>query len=411
MGLPGLYGIFGEDLYEIEEPRLKANTLIVLDDAAKPTTSVKVWNDEKMEVNISLSNLGEDSTSNGDAAFSMKNGITNSGLTSIEKLANVYRMCIEFEILDLRDGSMKDGGTFMQEFEMAPAMYTDGIDSEDKISVRTVLTSGVVKFVRSYRKSTPIGVRQKSRGLVPYLLRIKGVHILQAKANSISGYVSANTMDNYYKSEFSDMIHPDYYNPNPISYRNGQHPAGTFMRQKPPVRHHGVAEYPLYEKFVTIYDSETEGITFDDISFDEDITQITIHVTTTLNNYVNVYDTDTVQALLDANNTSSDDNSLPSGDLEDDKSGLSDYKTDPGDNGVEPPVENTDSTDDNSDDSEKKDDTSSETTDNQGEGTVETTPSTTEGEGISTPKTDESEVKEETDSSQESGQASEDGDE
>jgi hypothetical protein len=218
-------------------------------------------------------------------------------------------------------------------------------------------------------------------------------------------------MDNYYKSEFSDMIHPDYYNPNPISYRNGQHPAGTFMRQKPPVRHHGVAEYPLYEKFVTIYDSETEGITFDDISFDEDITQITIHVTTTLNNYVNVYDTDTVQALLDANNTSSDDNSLPSGDLEDDKSGLSDYKTDPGDNGVEPPVENTDSTDDNSDDSEKKDDTSSETTDNQGEGTVETTPSTTEGEGISTPKTDESEVKEETDSSQESGQASEDGDE
>lgn len=376
----GLYGIFGDDLYKITEPRLTANRIISLD-SEKTKTSVKYWNDEKLEVNINLSNLTDDSPTNGEVASAIKEAIVSSGLTSIDTLADVYRMCIEFEIIDSRDGSMKDGGTFMQEFEMAPALVTVGVDSDDEITAREVLTTGTVKFVRTYRKVSPIGVSQRGRGLIPFQLVIKGVHILQAKKEDVQKYASAADDINVVKPSIRDMIHPDYYNPNPVP----RHPSGSFIHQRP--EHRERVEYPVYDEFIKIYDTEDEGIEFDPISLTTDVNQLTVHVAVSLNNYAVIYDSDTIQELLDANDTTT---TTPStGDpLEDDKSGLSDANTDPGDNGVNPPAENPETTENSTDDS-KKEETTPETevgedTEKENQSTDETPEQKTDTESTET---------------------------
>ena len=290
----GYYGLFNDTLYEI--PNFNMGITDVKG-VQSTQLEVKSWNTNSKEIEIHASNFDPSAPSNAELYKEMVEKIKTEKITEIEPLSNVYRMHLEFKLVNATTNDTVEEGSMVKDVNPRAVYFPLGLTDENE-HVGRIAKTMQANFTRTYRSNTPIGVmRDHTLEKNEYVLIIKSIKVVQLEASAFSISPDKKPSNGRIGRRDNEVV---------IGSHPRRRPVGEFGRRPDCFRGHPSMNYSTdfynQEKYeVIIYDSVKEGISFNPIRFDEEPRIITINVDVDLNNYLVTADKSDIEIYLEEN--------------------------------------------------------------------------------------------------------------
>lgn len=282
-------------------------------------------------VNIAIDEPPAKNPSNAEMVTSAIEKIEEEKIEGLEKLVPVYRMYMDYTLYDANTSENVDSGTMVKDVNPIHGMIPLGLTDENELVSRFGMSLRTV-FEKRYQSNLPYGVQRRFKPR--YVFAITRIVLMQLKASAFS-VVPTPPKGPGFKEGFIPLHHipqrpgmgrpkpcddrwpspnvhrPAKPHPHPGDYGFGTHHDSCFMG------HPTIQEAPTVwskNNSVVIFDSEEEGITFNQVQIYDDVRNIRIKVYMNLSNFFITSDPADILSHVEENKGSN----LPGGDATDD---------------------------------------------------------------------------------------------
>lgn len=262
--MKGFFGVFNNELFEIQEV-----TDINLTAKNVSTGVDRSWDPRSKSINvlINVSNVNGSLLSNREMYEKAVAKIEEKKISKITRLGPHYRVLIDYQLYNAKKNIVMDEGIVTRIISANNAFLPLGLDPEqNELVYRPVkLIDAVFEFV--YRSDVPFGImKEPNEDIVLYINRIQ---VQQSR-------VCVNDRDLTEKERKEGIV---------IERRN-------------PNSH---TEYKFTDVYMTIYDSEMEGISISPIHTRTCPRKISVEIKFLLNNYFFTSDPNDIMKYIEKN--------------------------------------------------------------------------------------------------------------
>lgn len=262
--MKGFFGVFNNELFEIQEV-----TDINLTAKNTSTGVEKGWDPRSKDifVNINISNVNGSLLSNREMYEKAVKKIEEKKISTITRLGPHYRVLIDYQLYNAKKNIVMDEGIVTRIIPANNAFLPLGLDPEqNELVYRPVkVISAPFEFV--YRSDVPFGImKEPNEDIVLYVNRIQ---VQQSR-------ICQNDRD-LTEKERKDGIVIERRNPN------------------------SSVEYKFTDVYLTIYDSEMEGISISPVNMKTCPRKICINLEFLLNNYFFTSDPNDILKYIEKN--------------------------------------------------------------------------------------------------------------
>lgn len=286
------------------------------------TTSLEVSGYEdrhEYSAKIAIDEPPASNPSNAEMVTSMIEKIAEEKIDTVEKLVPVYRMYVDYTLYDTLTDQNVDVGTMVRDVTPTHGIIPLGLTDENELVSRFGMYFRA-RFEKMYQAKYPYGVQRKSKP--KYIFAITRVVVMQLKASAFSvvpvkpkgpgfkdGFVPLHIpqrpgMGRPKPPEDGRYPHPGMCHPE-FHHHPAPGPKGEYGYHSPGfMGHPTIMEAPVVwakDNAVVIFDSEWEGISFNQIQISDDVRVITTEIYMNLSNIFITADPSDILSHVDEN--------------------------------------------------------------------------------------------------------------
>lgn len=228
-----------------------------------------------VNVKLTISNVDSSAPSNKEVFDSIISKLKTDKTTKIEKLSDVYRIYIEYSLVDDVTGNVVDEGVGINELRPNTFILPLGITTENEFVSRLGISLSS-KIEKAYRDVRPFGV-MNSPSNSRFTLYIKRIYVLQLTMDVFS--ITECTKRPNPVPYVNELLRKDHHQPhwNCTAHGHGEPVCNTNHPSIPTMGVHQTLNIND-SNYIMMYDTLEEGVIFDPVTIDYKPTSIAINV-------------------------------------------------------------------------------------------------------------------------------------
>lgn len=267
--MKSLYAKYGDTLYKMDEyPRNNFKLATIKNEMKVHFSELS----KEALIDLSLGVIGEDYNTNKTATENILKELEEKKITNVETLIPEFEVAIDYVILDGATQKVYDEGVMIRHIinpEEQNRYRILGVTEEEEVYARLVKELKTT-FNFKYRESYPCGIMKKSSP--KFIIIINNIIVHQRKDYDKYIYESNDNIIQEHKC--SDGV---------------------------AVTRESFASHYRKPEDVVIFDAKQEGMVFEPITIDLKFRNLTLALSMILNDYIIVYDDNTINTILEKN--------------------------------------------------------------------------------------------------------------
>lgn len=263
------YASYNNRPYQLSDVDMKPTTIINHPAATHAMVS-NLMDRRECDIDLIISNVDLSAPSNGEVFDDFVANLKANKIQKIDKLSNIYRIYVDYSIINVASGSTVDTGVAVKEVKSSSFILPLGVTTDNEFVSRLGISLKST-FTKAYRDSHPFGIMYNGSQSDRYVIQVNRIQIFQLTLDVVTPPVREPARAHVYHDNHMErerFIHSPYGRPRT---EPDYHPSMPSMMNN-------VTVNIKDSDRVCIYDSVQTGFALDPITIDYKPSAININI-------------------------------------------------------------------------------------------------------------------------------------